>query len=249
MGYMIELMYRETPLDIYEAEPEGPTKGGIIVIHEIWGLNEHTKAIADRFAAEGYFAVAPSLLHETDIAEYADQLQLDLFNPEKRNEAQPKLRELMTPMHEPGFGEKTLGRLQTCFDYLFDKPQLKGWVAVNGYCFGGTYAYTLAMNEPRLKAAVPYYGHANLEDPEALKRITCPILAFYGVKDEGLMRGLTTVKDAMHEAGVDYTAHVYPDCGHAFFNDTNPFAYNKSAAKDSWKRMLEFLAKIDFAKS
>lgn len=242
MGKMIELKYNGAPLAAYEARPAGEVKGGIIVIHEVWGLNDHTRDIAERFAREGYVALAPDLVSETDIAKYAAQMQLDLFNPEKRNETQPKLRALMAPMREPGYGERTLGRVQTCFDYLLSLPETHGWVAITGFCFGGSYSFALASSEPRLKAAVPFYGHVNLEEPEKLQDIRCPILAFYGEKDEGLMSSLPEAKQAMADAGVDFTAHVYPDCGHAFFNDTNPYAYNEAAATDAWQRALEFLA-------
>lgn len=240
---MFELEFDGQKFPVYLAQPTDDIKGGIIVIHEVWALNEHTKSIADRFAAEGYLALAPDLLgQDTEITKYAAQLQLDLFNPEKRNETQPKLRKLMAPMNAPGFAEKTLGRLKVCFDYLYDKPEVGQQVAVNGYCFGGSYSYTLAINEPRLKGAIPFYGHAPT-DVEELKKIKCPILAFYGEKDEGLVGDLPELKKAMKAAGVDYEATVYPDCGHAFFNDTNPFAYNEAAAKDAWQRTLEFLAK------
>jgi len=242
MGKMTELEYNGTPFEVYEVMPEGDIKGGLIVIEEVWGLTDHIKDIADRFAAEGYYVVSPELLGETHIKEHADTLMLDLFNPEKRNEAQPKLRALMSPMQEPEFGEKTLGRVRACFDYLYDKPEVKQWVAVTGFCFGGSYSFALAVAEPRLKAAVPFYGHANLEDPEALKGIACPILAFYGENDEGLMSNLPEVKEEMEGAGVDFTAVVYSNCGHAFFNDTNSFAYNESAAKDAWKRTLDLLS-------
>jgi carboxymethylenebutenolidase len=244
MGKMIELEFDGTPIEAYEAVPTGEVKGGIIVIHEVWGLSEHIKSIADRFAREGYLAVAPELLSETDIAKHADRLMLDLFNPEKRNEAQPKLRALMAPMQEPGFGEKTLGRVQACFDYLYAKPETRQMVAITGFCFGGSYSFSLAMAEPRLKAAVPFYGHANLSDAGELRKIACPILAFYGEEDAGLMENLPNVKAEMQTADVDFTAHVYPDCGHAFFNDTNPYAYNKSAAKDAWQRTLGFLRTV-----
>ncbi len=245
MGVMTELYYNGEPLEIYEARPDGEIKGGIIVIHEIWALNDHTKSIADRYAAEGYWAIAPNLLAETDIAEHATpKLQQDYFNPETRSEIQPIMRELMTPMNEPGFGERTLGRVNVCFEYLYDQPETHQWVAVNGYCFGGTYSYALASAEPRLKAAIPYYGHVDLDNLDKLKDIKAPILAFYGENDQRLMESLPATKEAMATAGVDYTAVVYPDCGHAFFNDTNPYAYNEAAAKDSWQKSLEFLAKI-----
>lgn len=238
---MEQVEYDGKPFDVYVARPEGEPKGAIIVIHEVWGLNDHTKDIADRFAAEGYVALAPSLLHETDIAKHAAKLQLDLFNPEKRNETQPKLRALMAPMQEPDFGPKTLGRVKACFDYLYNQPEAKQKVAITGFCFGGSYSFALAMAEPRLKAAVPFYGHADLSDEAKLRNIKCPILAFYGEKDEGLMANLPELQAAFEKAGVDFTAQVYPDCGHAFFNDTNPYAYNEAAAKDAWSRTLQFL--------
>ena len=242
MSSTIKLEYNGVPFEVYEAVPAGEIKGGLIVIEEVWGLTDHIKDVADRYAAEGYYVLSPELLSETHIKEHAATLMLDLFNPEKRNEAQPKLRALMTPMEEPGFGEKTVGRVKACFDHLFDKPETKQWVAVTGFCFGGSYSFALAQAEPRLKAAVPFYGHANLENPDDWKGVTCPILAFYGETDEGLMNNLPKVEEVLGEASVNFTSKIYPDCGHAFFNDTNPFAYNEKAAKDAWRRTLDFLA-------
>lgn len=240
MGKNTELSFSGQKFGAYEARPQGRAKGAIIVIHEVWGLTDHIKSVAERFAAEGYVALAPDLLSETDIAAHAQGLQEDLFNPEKRNEAQPKLRKLMAPIQEPGFAEKTVGKLEACFDYLYDKPESSHKVAVVGYCFGGSYSYSLAIHEPRLKAAVPFYGHAP-NDADELSKIKCPILAFYGKKDEGLIGSLPELKELMKTAGVNYTAKVYSDCGHAFFNDTNRFAYNKEAATDAWQRTLKFL--------
>jgi carboxymethylenebutenolidase len=174
---MLEISASNEAVPAYLAEPTGDVKGGIIVIHEIWALNDHTKSIADRFAAEGYLALAPNLLTVLDITEHAAQLQADLFNPEKRNEAQPKIRAMMAPIQEPGFAEKTITNVKACFDFLYDKPETKQRVAVNGYCFGGSYSYSLAINEPRLKAAIPFYGHVST-DVDELKKITCPLRAF-----------------------------------------------------------------------
>lgn len=241
MGKITELTYEGNNFQAYQATPKGEIRGGVIVIHEVWGLNDHTKSIADRFASEGFVALAPDLLAETDISSHAAQLQLDLFNPEKRNEAQPKLRALMSPMQEPGFGEKTLGRVRVCFERLYNNPITKKNVSITGFCFGGSYSFSLAMAESRLKSAVPFYGHADLSDEEKIRQIACPILAFYGENDKGLVSGLPSLKEEMKAAGVDFEAKVYPNCGHAFFNDTNPFAYNEHAAKDAWMRTIEFI--------
>jgi carboxymethylenebutenolidase len=225
----------------YEVAPPGEALGGLIVIHEVWGLSAHIKDVAERFAAEGYHVIAPDLLSETDISAHATpQMQHDLFNPEKRNAVQPKLRELMAPLQSPEFARTTNDKLRAIFKYLYDQPALKHQVGVVGYCFGGSYSFSLAMIEPRLGAAVPYYGHADASVAE-LSNITCPVLAFYGEQDERLASALPELEEKMHAARVDFTAVVYPGAGHAFFNDTNPFAYNKAAAKDAWSQTLEFL--------
>jgi carboxymethylenebutenolidase len=229
----------ETP--VYVSRPEGNIKGGLIVIHEVWGLNDHIRNVADRYAAEGYLVYAPDLLSHTGIEESTTaQLQKDLFDPEKRNEVQPKLRELMAPIQSPDFAKQTVESLKQIFDQLYNQPDVKQKVAVLGFCFGGTYSYNLAVAEPRLLAAVPYYGHAD-QPVEELKNIQAPIQAFYGEKDEGLISKLPDLENRMHEAGVDFSYQVYSNCGHAFFNDTNPYAYNEEAAKDSWQRTQEFL--------
>ncbi|MGH7234506.1 MAG: dienelactone hydrolase family protein [Candidatus Saccharimonadales bacterium] len=239
---MQDLEYQGQKFGVYLARPEGQVKGAIIVIHEVWGLVDHIKSVADRYAAEGYVALAPDLLSETDITSHATpELQEDLFNPEKRNLAQTKMRSLMAPMQEPDFASKTLAKLEVCFDYLYNPPEVKRQVAVTGFCFGGSYSYSLALEEPRLKLAMPFYGHVTTDVAE-LAKIKCPVRAFYGQNDERLIDGLDELKTAMESAGVNFEAKVYPDCGHAFFNDTNKFAYNENAAADAWSRALDLLS-------
>jgi carboxymethylenebutenolidase len=241
MGEMITLEGGGENFPAYLAKPEGAVKGGIIVIHEIWALNDHTKDIADRFAKEGYVALAPDLLTDLNLVqEKAKQLSQDLFNPEKRNEAQPKIRALMAPIQTPEFAPKTLAKVKVCFDKLYQMPEVGQKVAITGYCFGGSYSFSLTMDEPRLKVALPFYGHTT-DDVEELRKITCPVRAFYGENDENLMTSLPQLKENMKKAGVDFEAQVYTGAGHAFFNDTNPYAYNQAAAKDAWQRVLKIL--------
>ncbi len=243
MAEMIEII-ADQRINAYLAMPTVTPKGAVIVIHEVWGLVDHIKSVADRYANEGYIALAPDLLFELDYTNVdVGDLQLRLFDPKTRSEAQPKIRELMAPAQSPDFGQNTTDRLKACFDYLYNLPETNKKVAVNGFCFGGSYSYALAFNEPRLKIAFPFYGHAD-QSVDEIKKTSCPIRAFYGEKDEGLMSSLDDLKKRMAEAGVDFQAKGYPNCGHAFFNDTNPFTYNKEAAEDAWKIVTSELARV-----
>jgi len=229
-------------LPVYLARPQEQIKAAIIVIHEVWGLTDHMKSIADRFAAEGYLALAPDLLAGTEIdTSQLAGMQEALFDPERRNQIQPELRKLMAPLQSPEFGTTATARLRAAFDYLYDQPEAHQNVAVIGFCFGGTYSFSLAVEEPRLKLALPFYGHSD-HSVDELKRIACPVRAFYGEQDERLIASLPDLTTRMHTAGVDFEAKVYPDCGHAFFNDSNRFAYNAAAATGAWKRALDLLA-------
>jgi len=240
MGEMIELGSNDGKFPVYATQPEDKVKGGIIVIHEVWGLADHIKQVADRFTDEVYYVLAPNLLSEIDLSEQRiGELQKELFDPERRAKAQPKIRELMAPMQAPDFAKNTLIKIKLCFDYLHN---LNSKVAVLGFCFGGTYSFSLAVHEPRLKAAIPFYGHSDFSVDE-LRKIKCPILAFYGENDERLMASLPQLIENMLSAKVNFSYQVYPDCGHAFFNDSNPYTYNKPAAEDAYKKTLDLLDK------
>lgn len=242
MGSLIQIP-AEKPVEAYVATPTNSPKGAIIVIHEVWGLADHIKSVADRCAEIGYLALAPNLLDDlVFVSGEIPQLQKDLFDPVRRTAVQPRLRELMAPTREPGFAELTTRRLQACFNYLYDLPESQQNVSVLGFCFGGSYGFTLAVVEPRLKLALPFYGHADQSSNE-LTKINCPVQAFYGQNDERLISQLPELTERMQKAKVDFSSTVYPDCGHAFFNDSNPNAYNAAAASDAWKKVQEELAK------
>ena len=238
---MIQLKYDDQEFPAYLVTPHGPVKGALIVVQEVWGLTPHIKSIADRLAGEGYIALSPDLFYGNGIdLESLSGLQSQLFDPEKRAEVQPKLRALMTPIQSPEFGKITEAKTQVCFDYLENLGNVEGRVGIIGFCFGGTYSFSLAVHQPKLKVAIPFYGHADFS-VDQLKAITCPVLAFYGDQDENLMASLPELKDKMSKAGVKFTAQVYPGCGHAFFNDTNKFTYNPEAAADAWNKTLDLL--------
>jgi carboxymethylenebutenolidase len=226
----------------YRAEPAAPLRGGLILIEEIWGLVPHIKAVADRFAAEGYLVLAPELLGDVLGAENGQELMEARNDPDeaRRTAAQPRLRELFSGIQDPAFAAGAVRKLTKLVDALEVEPGIDGRIAVLGFCFGGTYSFALAAADARVRAAVPFYGTA--PSAEDIARITCPVHAFYGRHDERLIAALPDVERAFADAGKHLTTTVYPDAGHAFFNDTNPHSYREDDARDAWERATAFLA-------
>jgi carboxymethylenebutenolidase len=243
MATMIEIATTDGPISAYRAEPTGEARGAIIVIHEIWGLVDHIKEVADRYAAEGYLVVAPDLLSKVGMnAAAGEELRALVMNPDEatRVAAQPLMREKLAPVGSPEFGAWATTTLTKVVDYLDAQSGIDGRIAVLGFCFGGTYAFALAAADPRVRASLPFYG----QPPETaqLGAIACPVLAFYGDQDARLMETLPGVTAALKDAGVDFEAKVYAGAQHAFFNDSNAAtSYDPAAAADSWTRSLAFL--------
>lgn len=232
------------PFDVYVASPpEGvEVKGGLVVIHEIWGLVDQIRGVADRFAAEGWVAAAPDILSrggiQPDLGEELMAIRAG-DDEEAKNDAQTRMREASTPMRSPEFGAWAVGALSKVVDHLESSAGCQGHVAVTGFCFGGSYSFALAASDGRVQAAVPFYG----APPETadLPRIEAPVLAFYGDEDERLIETLPEVTRAMEAAGVDFAPVVYQGTGHAFFNEQNPHAYDAGYAESAWRTTLAFL--------
>jgi carboxymethylenebutenolidase len=238
---MIEISNSIT-LPAFIASPGKSKHPGIILIHEIWGLDDHIKDVTDRFSEEGYIVLAPDLFAGTPIENaVSPSLFAEMHDPVKRDEAQKKMRAALAPMQSPDFAKDMIHKLQMCFSYLEKQEECNGKIAVLGFCFGGSYSFALAAAQPKIKAAVPFYGQPL--NSEKMDAVTCPILAFYGEEDTNLISTLPDLKKEMKKHGKDFEAIVYPNTGHAFFNDTNPNRYNKEAATDAWKKTLAFLSK------
>ncbi|MCL2516896.1 MAG: dienelactone hydrolase family protein [Microbacteriaceae bacterium] len=229
----------------YVSRPAGDAavKGGLVVIHEIWGLVDHIKDVADRFAAEGYVVVAPDILSHGGITpEVGDELQRlrESADEEERTRLQPLMREKMAPVHEPAYASWAVSALKQVVDWLAVQPGVDGHLAVTGFCFGGTYSFALAAADDRIRAAAPFYGAPPQETD--FQGFACPVRALYGEQDARLIDGLPEVEKRMSDAGVDFEATVYPDAGHAFFNDTNSHAYVPEVAGAAWQKVTGFFA-------
>jgi carboxymethylenebutenolidase len=239
---MLEISIDDGTIPAYRAEPVGELRGALVVIHEIWGLVDHIKNVADRFAAEGYLVIAPDILSHGGVSpEVGLELNALMFSSseEERAKAQPLMRERLAPVRSPEYGAWAVAALKHVVDYIEAQPGVDGRIGVLGFCFGGTYSFALAAADSRIRGAVPFYG----QPPETsdLATLDCPVLALYGEQDENLIATLPDVTARMKDAGAQFESHVYENAGHAFFNDTNSIMYRADVAADAWQRSIEFL--------
>lgn len=201
------------------------TKGkrpAVIVIQEWWGLTDHIKDIARRYAAEGYVALAPDLYSRLGHA-----LTTDAGEAGK----------LMNTLKQ----EDGLNDLNATVAYLKSVPEVDGArIGVTGFCMGGSYALMLPCVNPAIKAAVPFYGQ--VPNPDApLQKLSAPVLYFYG-EDDGWITKADVQRLAAAFKKYDKPGEIktYPGAPHAFFRDTDKSVYRPESAKDAWKRTLAF---------
>ena len=216
-GTMVEFPTNGHTTHGYLATPASRTGPGVIVIQEWWGLVPHIKKVADRFAAEGFSALAPDMYHGQTASEPdgAGKLFMAL------NIAQ---------------AEKDL---QGATKYL--KAHSSGAkVGAVGFCMGGQLALFAATLDASIGACVNFYGiHPNVK-PD-YRKLAGPVLGLYAEKDGFVTPDVAKgVDKAIKEAGKSSEIHIYPGVNHAFFNDERADVYNKAAADDAWKRTLTF---------
>jgi len=246
---------------------DGPLPG-VVVIQEVWGVDRHIRDVADRIAGAGYVALAPDLYSagagrppvlaaaRVDAAKTflnsipTGEWMAVLGDNARRAEALSKLpekraRELGETIAAlfggmGGDSERHVDVLRAAIAFLGDHPACGGRsVGSIGFCLGGGLSARLACEEPRLSAAVVYYGSS--PDTEHVGSIHCPLRGFYGQDDPRILGGLPAFDAALSAAGADHELRIYANTGHAFFNDTRP-SYRPEAARDAWSRTLAFLA-------
>ena len=199
------------------------TRGTVLVIHENKGLNDWVRSVAGRLAGIGYSALAIDLLSEEGGTATFD-------DPAKATAA--------LAAAPP---ERFVADLRSGLDELTRRtPGHKA--AVVGFCFGGGLVWRLlAAGEPRLSAAVPFYGPLP-ENPDFAGSKNAAVLAFYGALDDRVTGSEPAAKDALQNAGLVNEIVVEPSADHAFFNDTGK-RYNPAAADDAWQRLQTWFAR------
>ena len=199
----------------YLARPmDENTHPGIVVLQEWWGLDEHIKDVARRFAREGFVALAPDLFHGrvTGDADQARQLSGGLDRT------------------------RAVRDVQAAVGWVRDQEYSNGKVATIGYCMGGGISLLTACNHD-VDAAIVYYG--GVPTPiDLLDGLNAPVLAIYG--DDEVDR-VEQLQQGLRDRGKTVESHVYAGARHAFFNDTWD-RYDAAASSDAWEKTLAFLA-------
>ena len=209
------------PLAAYFARPagEGPYPA-VIVIHELYGLNDNIRGIARRFADAGYAALA-----------------VDLFSG-GGNRRLCILRVMSALMVRP-LKNKGLSDLRLSIDWLQQRPDVDAdRIGAIGFCMGGGYALALACVESDLRASSAFYCF-NPRPLSALRR-ACPIVGSYPGDDWSAKSG-RKLDAALDEYNVPHDIRIYPGAGHSFFNDTIE-GHHPEAAANSWQRTLAFFS-------
>jgi carboxymethylenebutenolidase len=209
------------PMQAFFAAPAGPGPfPGVVVIHEIFGLNENIRAIAGQFANEGFAALA-----------------IDLFSGANRVICMARIFYgiLVRPLKNG-----TVGDLQAALDYLGAHPGVdQTRLGAIGFCMGGSYALQLACTVDSLQAASVFYGQ-NPRPLEAVAR-ACPIVGSYPGRDF-TANAARQLEPMLERYQVPYDIKIYPDARHSFFNDQGS-SYHPDAAADAWQRTLAFFDK------
>ena len=203
----------------YLAEPTAAPKGALVVIQEIFGVNAHIRAVCDRFAAQGYVAIAPAIFDRLEPNFESGYTPDEVANARKFVAA-------------PDFGA-FLRDTQAAIEAVTSA----GPVGVVGYCLGGSIAFLAATRLSGLKAAVGYYGGAIARFADETPKV--PVLLHFGEKDAGIpLENVETVRSKRPDVEI----HIYPDAQHGFSCDARPSYHNASAELAS-ERTLAFFAK------
>jgi carboxymethylenebutenolidase len=222
MGEMVEFPFAGGNTGGYLSIPEKGTGPGVVVIQEWWGLVDHIKDVCDRFAEEGFVALAPDLYHgkTTKSPDEAGKLMMAMRIDEAERDLSAAVEYLST--HDSVTSEK---------------------IGVVGFCMGGALSLYTATKNPSIGACVVFYGgHPNVK-PD-LPNLHAPVLGLYAAKDGFVTPDLVLeLERKLKDLGKQAEVIIYPGTDHAFFNDTRPEVYNAEAAGDAWRRTVEFLRK------
>jgi carboxymethylenebutenolidase len=218
------------PMALYEAVPDEPARGAVVVIQEAFGVNDHIKDVTRRFASAGYHAVAPELFHRSGggTVDYSDFAAA-----------------------RPHFAKLTDESILADVDYAFDHLRGDGWndeqIGIVGFCVGGRITFLVAAHR-NIGAAVGFYGGGIVtarfpQFPPLIDQsptLATPWLGLFGDEDKGIpVADVEALRARLAEAKVATDIVRYPDAEHGFHCDARP-SYHAEAAADGWQRTLDW---------
>ena len=220
MGEMVQFPFAGGNTGGYLATPKQGSGPGLIVIQEWWGLVDHIKDVCDRFAGEGFVALAPDLYHgkTTKSPDEAGKLMMAMRIDEAERDLSAAVQYLST-----------------------QDSTTTGKVGVVGFCMGGALSLYTATKNENVGACVVFYGGHPKVKPD-LPNLQAPVLGLYAEKDGFVTpESVRTLERKVKALGKPIEVVIYPGADHAFFNDTRPEVYNAEAAADAWRRTIAFL--------
>lgn len=219
MGEMVQFPFAGGTTGGYLAESKQGSGPGVIVLQEWWGLVDHIKDVCDRFAAEGFVALAPDMYHGKSAK-----------SPDEAGKLMMALR-----IDE---AERDLG---AAVDYLETQDSTTSKkVGVVGFCMGGALALYAATKNSKIGACVVFYGIHPKVKPD-LPNLHAPVLGNYAENDRSVPPAVVhDLEKQLRDLGKQVDMKIY-DADHAFFNDTRPEVYNAEASADAWQRTIAFL--------
>ena len=218
-----------TSMRAYVARPEGKARAGLIVCQEAFGVNPHIRDVTERFAGQGYLAIAPELFHRTAPGFEGSYTDFPAVMPH------------MQALTDDGLTADA----RAAFNWLHKEAQGLAIGAI-GYCMGGRVACLTAITTP-VACGVSYYGGGIAPAGrfpaliDRLKDLKAPMLYFWGGKDGHIgPEAVAAVDNAMRAAGKPYVNVVFSEADHGFFCDARA-SYNPAAAAQAWPLTLAFL--------
>ena len=225
MGQFINLVSADgVGFSAYVAQPDGTPKAAIVVLQEIFGVNAHIQSVTDRFAAQGYLAIAPATFDRVKAGVQLGYTDADMttgFGLKTAVDALP--------------GQGVMPDVQAAIDYVTRTSG--GKVGIIGFCWGGLLTWRAACTLSGLSAAAPYYGGGMTADDEVARTPKCPVIAHFGDQDHWIpLEGVSAFAKAHPEVAV----HVYA-ANHGFNCDQRD-SFSEAAAKLARERTLAFFA-------
>ena len=204
---------------LYTPAGKGPFPA-LVVIHEWWGLNDWVKEQASKLTDQGYVTLAVDL-YRGKVATTPDEAH-----------------EIMRGLPQDRAGRDLLAAA----DYLRSLKNVNpARVGSIGWCMGGGYSLDLALQDPRLAAAVINYGHL-ATSPDSLKKIHASILGIFGGQDRGIpVSDVRAFEQQMKQLGKPIEVVIFPEAGHAFENPNNKTGYRADDAAEAWTKTVAFL--------